>query len=232
MTYANLRNWAEAIRFSEMGINIAPDEPQGYSIRGFIILAQEGNVEKTRKFIRDNIDQIDSSQFVFERGWTELLGRNYQGAVKIFEEDEGENLLGIALAYRLMGQETTAEQYYDSARIRYEQYIKNFPDDGNPYTKLGISYAGLGRKADAIRTANRGIELIPVSKDALTGSSLLEELAIIYTMTGEHDLAIDRIEDLLSMPGMLTIQLLKLRPVFDPLRDHPRFQELIEKYSD
>jgi non-specific serine/threonine protein kinase len=232
LTYIYLRNWEEAIRYSEKSINIDPDAPAGYSIRGFIILAMEGDVEKTRQFIRDNRDQIDSSKFVLERGLTELLGRNYQKAGKIYKENEKEYLLEIASVHKLMGQEAAAERYYDSARKQYEKKIKDFPEDGMSYNKLGIAYAGLGRMEDAINAGKHGVELIPVSKDALTGSALLHYLAIIYTMTEQFELAISQIEDLLSMPSMLTVQILKLNPGWDPLRDHPRFQELIAKYSD
>jgi len=231
-TYIYLRNWAEAIRYSEMSINIAPDEPQGYSIRGYIILAMEGDVEKARQFIRDNLDHTDSSKFVFERGFTKLLGRNYQKALGIFKEDEKEFLLTIALIYGLMGQEAEAERYYDSARKQFEMKIKENPNNGSFYGELGITYAGLGRKEDAINAGKQGIEMIPVSKDALSGSVLLEHMAIIYAMTGEVELAISQIEEYLSYPSWLTVQILKLHPYWDPMRDHPRFQELIAKYSD
>ncbi|MEE9190019.1 MAG: protein kinase [Candidatus Neomarinimicrobiota bacterium] len=231
-TYIYLRDWDEAIRYSEMSINIAPDEPQGYSIRGYIILAMEGDVEKTRQFIRDNLDHVDSSKFVFERGLTELLGRNYQKALGIFKEDEKTFLLAIAHIYRLMGQETEAERYYDSARKQFEMKIKDNPNNGRFYGKLGITYAGLGRKEEAINAGKQGIEMIPVSKDALSGSVLLNDMVILYTMTGEVELAISQIEEYLSYPSWLTVQFFKLHPGWDSLRAHPRFQELIARYSD
>ncbi|MCH7783685.1 hypothetical protein IID62_11535 [candidate division KSB1 bacterium] len=72
------------------------------------------------------------------------------------------------------------------------------------------------------------MELLPVEKEAWRGSVQVEDLARILTMVGEHEEAVDRIEYLLSIPGMLSINLLRLDPVWDPLRDNPRFQRLLE----
>jgi hypothetical protein len=67
-----------------------------------------------------------------------------------------------------------------------------------------------------------------VSKEAIRGTKWVEELTRIYVMVGEHDEAIDQLEDLLSIPGPLSIPFLQLNPTWDPLRDHPRFKKLIE----
>ncbi len=76
-----------------------------------------------------------------------------------------------------------------------------------------------------------GVELLPMSKEAWRGAYRVEDLARIYVMTGEYDAAIDQLEFLLSRPGDLSISLLQLDPQWKPLWDHPRFQELVEKYE-
>ena len=79
----------------------------------------------------------------------------------------------------------------------------------------------------------RGVELYPVSKDALIGPKRVRDLAVIYTMVGEYDAALDEIEYLLSIPSWyMSVPRLRLDPIWDPLRDHPRFQALLEKYGD
>ena len=70
---------------------------------------------------------------------------------------------------------------------------------------------------------------MPVSHDALDGPSFVVSLAQIYSMVGEFDAAIDQLEYLLSIPATFSVQLLRLDPFWDPLRDHPRFQALLEK---
>ena len=75
-----------------------------------------------------------------------------------------------------------------------ETRIQEHPDDDRFRSALGIAYAGLGRKEDAIREGKLGVELLPMSKEAWRGAYREEDLARIYTMVGEHDAAIDRLE--------------------------------------
>ena len=72
---------------------------------------------------------------------------------------------------------------------------------------------------------------MPISKDALDGTDQAIELAKIYSRVGEAYKALGLIEELLSIPSRLSEGLLRLDPVWDPLRDHPRFQALLEEYS-
>ena len=106
------------------------------------------------------------------------------------------------------------------------------PEDSRLYSSLGLAYAGLGRKTDAIREGKRGVELLPISKEAWRGSYRLFDLAQIYAMTGEPDLALDALDDLLARPtDAISVALLKIDPTWEPLREYPRFQELLKKYA-
>ncbi len=106
--------------------------------------------------------------------------------------------------------------------------IAEQPEDVRFHSSLGIAYVGLGRKEDAIREGKLAVELLPVSKEALVGPLRVEDLARIYVMVGEFDAVIDQIEYLLSIPGVVSIPLLRLDSAWDPLRDHPRFKKLVE----
>ena len=70
-----------------------------------------------------------------------------------------------------------------------------------------------------------------MSDDALRGAGVLADLAEVYVLVGEHDAAIDQLELLLSIPSLLSVQLLRVDPLWDPLRDHPRFQKLLEDHQ-
>ena len=89
----------------------------------------------------------------------------------------------------------------------------------NVHSLLGIAYAGLGRKEEAIREGKRAVELLPVSKDAIWGPGLIENLAFIYVLVGEQNAALDQIEYLLSIPSELSVPLLRIDPRWDPLRN-------------
>jgi serine/threonine-protein kinase len=69
----------------------------------------------------------------------------------------------------------------------------------------------------------------PTTSGAWPGTYRVEDLAIIYMMTGEHDLAVDQLELLLSRPGDLSVSILKVDPIWDPLRDNPRFRALLQE---
>ena len=89
--------------------------------------------------------------------------------------------------------------------------------EGNYHDSLGIAYAGLRRKQDAIREGKMSAQ--PIT------------LARIYAMVGEHDEAIRLLEDLMSKPTGLGVGALRLDPAWKPLSDYPRFQALLHRYG-
>ena len=171
----------------------------------------------------------------------ELFERNYQATLDLLASTPVESFQSqfrftpkaqiAGGVYLLMDEQERASASYDSARILLEKEVKERPEDHRTHSSLGIVYAGLGNKEEAIREGKFGVELMPVSKDAYIGLYRVEDLAYIYVLVGEYDLALDRLEYLLSIPCKLSVPLLRLDPKWDPLRDHPRFQELLEKYS-
>ncbi len=136
------------------------------------------------------------------------------------------------MAYHLMAEPELAHASYDSARAVLENEVTQRPNDHRIHSALGLAYAGLGRKVEALREGKRGVELFPVSKDALVGPHRMWDLAMIYATVGEQEAALDQIEYVLSIPGRFSVQLLRLDPRWDPLRDHPRFQALLQNYGD
>jgi serine/threonine-protein kinase len=75
-------------------------------------------------------------------------------------------------------------------------------------------------------------DLQPHKRDALWGTDFLRNLAEAYTRIGDLDAAIDQLEIVLSVPSIMTSRLLAVDPIWDPLREHPRFQSLLENYAD
>src|SRR5882724_6948317 len=94
---------------------------------------------------------------------------------------------------------------------------------------IGMIDAALGRKEDALREGRRAVELLPVTKDVMTGSELLRNLALIYAWTGEKELALDQIAAALQGPGHITYGQLRLHPWWDAIREDPRFDKLVEE---
>jgi len=134
-----------------------------------------------------------------------------------------------AQIYGLIGNQQLEKEYYESARRILEAKVREQMEDARFHSSLGIVYAGLDRKKEAIREGKLGVQLLPISKDAWRGLYREKDLAQIYVMVGEFDAAIEKIEHLLSIPGEMSIPLLQLDPAWDPLRNHPRFKKLIEQ---
>jgi len=124
-----------------------------------------------------------------------------------------------------------AEAACASAVELLEREIEGRPYDYRLYIAIGHAFALLGRREEAVRAGEQGADLLPISEDAWEGTFQAMELTKIYTRVGQHDKALDLIEELLSIPSHLSVGLLRLDPVWDPLRDHPRFQALLEKYD-
>lgn len=116
--------------------------------------------------------------------------------------------------------------------------MKEAPESALRHANLGLLYAFVGRKEDAIRERRRAVELKPESKDAFDGVIMNRYLALIYARVGENDFAIPLIERLLTTPGpvdsadySITVNDLKYRWQWNPIRDDPRFKQLIAETS-
>jgi tetratricopeptide (TPR) repeat protein len=161
---------------------------------------------------------------------------NYQGALdwlslKPKDTDTQFNFIPTALRYAqiygYMNEKESAKKYYEEARIILETKIKEWPEDARYYSALGLVYAGLGRKDDAIRYGEEAVRLLPVTKEAYKGTYRIQDLSKICVMVGKYDAAIDKLQYLLSIPGDISPSLLRVDPAWALLRGHPRFQELL-----
>jgi tetratricopeptide (TPR) repeat protein len=136
--------------------------------------------------------------------------------------------------YLAQGDNVRAQKAFEVARPAFEASVKEAPENAERHANLGWFYAFMGRRDDAIREGQRAVELKPESKDAVDGAIMNCYLALIYVRLGENDLAIPLIEHLLKTPGAvdsadysITINDLKYRWEWDPIRNDPRFQKLI-----
>ena len=130
------------------------------------------------------------------------------------------------MAAAATGDQARARAGYEKARALLEGAVGEHPDDFRYHAALGRAYAGLGRKLEAVREGGRAVELLPVTKDALDGPSVLEDLAAVHAQIGDADAAIGQIEHLLSIPSWLSPALLRIDPKWAPLRDNARFRKL------
>ncbi len=133
--------------------------------------------------------------------------------------------------YLFLGEWEKAVAAYENARVFVEERLGKAPNDPNLHARLGMIYALLGRRHDAIREGKRAVQILPEEKDAYEGPTCTIGLAQIYAWTGENDQALAVLEKSLQTPNGITAAMLKIDPVYDPLRSDPRFQTLIDKYA-
>jgi serine/threonine-protein kinase len=239
VTFMLLRNYTEAERYYERGILLSPDLALPYYWKAGLYLIWEGNTKKAWEVFKlASQDTLEDEWVVLRSITLHMFDGAYPEALDRLSSYESETFdtqfffipkaLQYAQIYGLMGNQQLQEKYYESARNILETKIQEQPDDERFHSSLGIAYAGLDRKEDAIREGELGVQLLPISKDAWRGQYRLEDLARIYVMVGKHDLAIEKLEYLLSIPGEMSVPLLKLDPAWDPLHNHPRFKKIIE----
>jgi TolB-like protein/Flp pilus assembly protein TadD len=135
------------------------------------------------------------------------------------------------IVYSYLNDKKKARSAFEEARLIAERSLRESPDSATRHVLLGQILAGLGQKEAAIAEGKRAVELLPEGEDALSGPKITLGLAIIYARTGEVDHALQLLDHLLIVPGGVTVPLLKLDPVWDPLRSDPRFRALIDKHD-
>jgi tetratricopeptide (TPR) repeat protein len=240
-TYVDLGRYDEAEWYLDKALELNPDEPAPLIWKVFATVRRNGDTKRARALLeeskwRGEITTASYADLVYN--WLDVLDRDYDQALAglracTFEAFDGHfayvpRTQMIAEVYWLAGDAASAHLYADSARVLLEGKIAENPADSRLYSALGYALAVLGKKDEAVRAAQKGVDMMPVSKEAKQGPRRVLDLAIVYAMVGEKDKAIDRLEYLLTIPASwVSVPVLKLDPLFDPLRDDPRFQKLI-----
>src|SRR5438132_574727 len=170
------------------------------------------------------------------------LGRKFPEALQVVQQFRGETLATATTApcpkallegtlYLYQGDKEKARIALEHARAVAEKLVREAPQDPNRHGQLGLILAALGQKEEAIKEGKRAVELLPESQDAFDGPQATASLAQIYAWTGEFNEAFRLLDHLLVVPNGVAVPLLKVDPMWDPLRKDPRFQALIEKYA-
>jgi serine/threonine-protein kinase len=229
------RRYPEALQVFERAIALAPTDAGRYQGKAMVYLAQ-GDLAGARAVLRSAPKEVEPTNlvagvatfwdlyWVLDEGQQQLLLRLTPTA---FDDSRGAWGLALAETYALRGDSARARVYADSARVAYAEQLRATPQDAQLHALHGVALAYLGRTAEAIQEGERGVALLPITKDAYSGAYNQHQLVRIYLLVGEPEQALDRLEPLLKIPYYLSPGWLKIDPTFTPLRGNPRFEQLV-----
>jgi serine/threonine protein kinase/Tfp pilus assembly protein PilF len=227
------RKYDEADRALDRGLNIAPDASGLHSGKAWLHAVWKGETQLIRNRLlldakRGRVDFYASPMIDYTPQFTlPLLDSLESEALSHVELVEPKDFL-YANAHQALGDAARARKEYEQALPLLEAEVEKHPERARQRIALARAYAGLKRKADALREARHAVELLPISKDAFIGPLVEIGRAGVEAQVGETDAAIEHIRYLLSIPGMLSPGLLRVDPRWVPLRDDPRFRKLAE----
>jgi serine/threonine protein kinase/Tfp pilus assembly protein PilF len=243
-TYVMLRQFPAALKLYDRAVDIMPNFPGVMAFKAAIYQAQ-GNLQEAAKLLVEVNAQTNSNSAFGIKIIQLRLERNYGEAVRLlqarlaqfhFASDYGKGLAQMDLAFmqRLAGDTVGAKVTAEQTRNTLEQFYGDQPDNADLAAWLSRSDAATGEKDSALKAAERAITLVPRAKNMVVGPALEENLALIQTIFGENSRAISTLTQLLQTPydgtpTPITLALLRLDPIWDPLRADPAFQKLCEE---
>ena len=234
-TLVFLRRYPEALAAAERGLTLAPTNLNMIEERAIVPLAQ-GDLAGARAVVRAALPAVDPAELLaffgnFQDLYWVLDDAQQQQLLALppraFDDDRGAWGIVRAQTYWLRKDPAKAKVYADSAQLAIAEQLRATPDDGQRHVIRGLALAYLGRKAEAIAEGERGVALVPVSRDALLGSYIQLQLVRIYLLVGEPEQALDQLDSLLKIPYYLSPGWLKIDPNFAPLRGNARFERLV-----
>jgi len=236
-----MRRYEEAEDWFDRAVSVAQNPDNARLGKVDVAILSEANTQKARALLERlphnrMTDHNWFTLFMLERKFQDALDHlaslsydSYYWAGFYFHKN-----LFYASVYQAKKDFSIMKMYGEKARLVIEEILKKNPGDPGLHAALGLAYAYQGQKEEAIREGNRAVELYPESRDAVEGRYYVLNLTQIYTIVGEYDEAINKLEYLLSIPSgdLISVPLLRIDPTWDPLREHPRFRRLVEENSE
>ena len=244
--YQMLRDFDNAKKTIDRALALDPTAPGPLEVKSKLAILGEGDFSVAEKAFEavKSVPMSDEQKLKTIGSRTEvfLLERKYQEGLQQAESLPDDQIAAfpgglcakyyyIGFARKALQDEPGAKAAFEKAKSTAEEQVRRSPDSEDAHIQLAKVLAQLGEKEAAVAEVQRATDLRPESKDAFGGPEITAGAAEVYAILGENDRVIEILDGLLSRPSAITVEGLKINPIWDSLRRDPRFQALLQKYG-
>jgi len=246
INYELQRNFDTANKTIDKALAVDPNDLAALGYKAKFAIEEKGDFQTAEKIVA-RIKAIPKTTALQSKITSEyvsmlILQRKFEEAEHIAEQLQDGVLNGfpgalcgkyyaIGAIRHVLGNESGAREALLKARVAAEDLVKKNPDAAEAHAQLAGVLARLGEKEAALTTIKHAQEMLPETKDAFGGPEITSTAAEIHALVGDADGAIGLLDGLLQRPSTVNVPVLKVDPLWDPLRNDPRFQALIDKYG-
>jgi TolB-like protein/Flp pilus assembly protein TadD len=244
--YQMLRDFDNAKKTIDRALALDPTAPGPLEVKSKLAILGEGDfsvAEKAFEAVKSlPMSEEQKLKTIGSRTEVFLLERKYQEGLQQAESLPDDQIAAfpgglcskyyyIGFARKALQDEPGARAAFEKAKSTAEEQVRRSPDSEDAHIQLAKVLAQLGEKEAAVAEVQRATDLRPESKDAFGGPEITAGAAEVYAILGENDRVIEILDGLLSRPSAITVEGLKINPIWDSLRRDPRFQALLQKYG-
>ena len=232
-----MRRYPQALEALEGALALSPRSLAAIELKAMVFLGQ-GDLAAARAWLARQPAEIQAADLVLNFGLYWDLMWVFDDAqrqlflrlpVEAFGGNRAVRALAFAQVHALVGDTNQLRRNSEEAEHIFAGQLVETPDDAQIHVLRGLALAYLGRRDEAIREGERGMELLPISRDAYSASYNQHQLVRIYMVLGEREKALDLLEPLLRIPYYVSPGWLAIDPNFASLKGHPRFEKLLRE---
>ncbi|MEX2234455.1 MAG: hypothetical protein WD824_19975 [Cyclobacteriaceae bacterium] len=230
--YYAIRKYEVADDMCNRLLALEPRHAQGIQIKFYVLVSWKGTLEEALKSVDNSDSVIQASVKYYKRDFNSLIQMVHQSPKAVHETQTvyTPRALKLAELYFFSGNKKLSKAYADSALVTLTATYKKLANDFRIHSAMAFAEAYAGNFSQAVAYAKSANMLMPIGRDSYSKGPATEiDLAKIYILTGQYDLAIRKIEYMLTKPALLNLTpaFLRIDPMYDPLRKFPAFMKIL-----